>query len=101
MKGEKEKIMKKIIYLIYSLLVSTTIFPIFDLSPWIIIENKTKLDLVCKIEAMCYPSDNEKITLFMNNDSNFNITLDQDQDKDENEFLKITINFVCNANNRI
>ncbi len=83
-------------FLICSLLISTPLFSIFDVSPWIIIENKTKLDFECKFEAIYYPSDDEQITLTLN-DSNINVVFDNGEDENENEFLKITLTFVSYA----
>ncbi len=65
-----------------------------------VIENKTKLDFACKIEAICYQSDEEDhITLLLdnNNGNNLNITFDQGLDENNNEFLRIIINFTCGA----
>ena len=86
-----------VIYLVWALLISTTTFPFFDLSPWIVIDNTTKFDFICEIEARYSPCEKEAFTLFFKNDDNLNIVFSEEQDENENEYMKIIINFTCYA----
>ncbi|MDP3787918.1 MAG: hypothetical protein Q8Q60_01205 [Candidatus Chromulinivorax sp.] len=90
---------KKNIFLC-TLLLSTPIFSIFDLSPWIVVENKTKLNFLCKVEAIFYRSEGKQIILDIENiqdRENVHFVFENDEDDDENESLKVTINFISYA----
>ncbi|MBV8660847.1 MAG: hypothetical protein JO129_01720 [Candidatus Dependentiae bacterium] len=94
---------QKIIILLCSLLITTSTFPIFDTSPWIIIENKTKLDINCELETICYLSEykDEEILLRSYNETSVKIRADRQLDENENVFIKFTLNFDCNAESTI
>lgn len=82
-------------FLVCALLISTTTFPLFDLSPWIVIDNSTKFDFACEVEAAYYPVDSDNISVLINKDDNFNVSFDQAEDEDGNEYIKINIHFAC------
>jgi len=60
--------MKKIIFLITTLLMHATIAPIFETHPWIVITNKTDIDLTCRIQTRLYqencPDEEENFTIY-------------------------------------
>lgn len=89
--------MKKIIYLLYSLLIITASLPISALSPWIVVDNTTKFDFTCEVEIIYYDFDSENNTLFINNEDELSIFCDNGQDEQGNEFMKFTLSFDCQA----
>ena len=94
---------QKIIILLSCLFITTTTFPIFDTSPWIIIENKTKLDLNCEFETICHLSEfkDEDIVLRSYNETSIKVKADRQLDENENVSIKFTLNFICNAESTI
>lgn len=97
MKKSLLKSKKNVVFLLCSLFTSTINFPILDLSPWIAVDNTTKLSLTCQIEAVYYRSDyeDENISIIANNNDDLTIKCKQEQNEDGNDFMHFTISFVC------
>ncbi len=94
-------------YLIFALTISIPLFPIFDLSPWTVVNNATKLDFACKIEAISYELEIEHILYFLQNNTqqdaedDFYIIFTEEQDSDGQKFIKMTMMFTCKAEQAI
>jgi len=94
-------------YLICALTISTSLFPIFDLSPWIVVNNATKLDFVCQIEAVSYELEIEQALSFLQNctqqdeDGDFYVIFEEDQNSDKQNCMKMTITITCKAEQAI
>ncbi len=86
--------MKKVLFLLQILCFSSPIFSYFDLSPWIVINNNTKLELSCKIEATCNRADYE---IVCPGDLNEMIAFNYFQNENGNEMMTFTISFSCPA----
>lgn len=93
--------MKKIIYFLCSLFIATTSAPILALSPWVVIDNRTKFDFACEIEVMYYDFNSDTSGLFFNTEEELHVTCDDGQDEDGNEYMKFTLNFYCPAERSI
>ena len=91
--------MKKLIFLIFNLLIPTITLPNFNLSPWIIINNKSNLDFTCEIKAACYQDDYEddNITLMLNNNEELNFKCEHSYDEDGNDLIVFIIRLDCKA----
>ena len=91
--------MKNLIIVILSLLIPAMSLPNISLSPWLLINNKTNLDFICKIEAYCYEDDYEadKITLMFNNNEEPNFKCEQEYDEDGNGLIVFTFQLDCKA----
>ena len=88
----------KFFYLICAFTFSTSLFPIFDQSPWIIIKNGTKLDFVCTIEIVCDQLDDAELTLYFDTYNDLNIEFyDSYEYIDGDLCLQATLTFTCPA----
>ncbi len=90
---------KSSIVALFIFLASSTIFPVFDLSPWIVVHNTTKFDVTCHIQAICHRDDfeDEDVTIITSNNENITVECFQEKDELGNDFMKITIGFICKA----
>ena len=88
----------KSLYLICALTFSTSLFPIFDASPWIVVKNATKLDFVCKIDITCDELEDAEFTLYFDTYEDLDIEFyDASQYADGDLSLKATLTFTCPA----
>ncbi|MBP6869321.1 hypothetical protein KBC04_00335 [Candidatus Babeliales bacterium] len=96
--------MKKIILLIINLLFCSQVFSIFDLSPWLIIDNKTPFNFVCLMHIVCYESDYEGqiTTSIPDNSDEIAVQIKRNcYDEEGNEFVLFNININCRAESTI
>lgn len=95
--------MKKIILFIFCIFFNATAISVFDLSPWLVIDNTTPLTMTCKVEIVCYQSNyqNKSISLITNNNDNIFIQYSQNTDVNNQNYMHITINVPCKAESTI
>lgn len=89
-------------YILFIALLSTTLqtLTILDLSPWLVIENKTKLDFTGTISAHFAQADDMEVMLYMDrihDSENINIEFDTIVDANEDESLLVSITFTAYA----
>lgn len=86
--------MKKILFLITIMLMSTPVISIFQKSPWIIINNTTPFSLNCQIVMIYYYTDYDYKEIMVQTNNYENIQIECKQSADEHG--KNCILFFCN-----
>lgn len=94
--------MKKIKLMIFCLLVSSSLFSIFESSPWIIVDNQTPLHLDCQIQVTCYRTIDEKIfSLKTKNNQNISMQYQNIIDENGDPCIFFNLNIDCNPQTMI